>query len=265
MKTMPNHNTLMGLAGKRILVTRPAEQAIEFAASLKNSGAEPILFPTITIASAIDWLECDKALEHLDFWNALLFTSTNGVRFFVEHVQAEFPHLMTALQKCPTFAIGEKTAAKAEAYGLSALHFDETRNTKQLADELAQRVKGNILFPCGNRTGDTLKKQLEPTGVFVKPVVVYQTLASRPDNTDTVVSDFKNERIDAVTFFSPSSIKHFLDLVPHSFIKRCAVAAIGSTTANAARKCGLNPDVIAEKSDSKDLIITLENYYRAQR
>jgi uroporphyrinogen-III synthase len=258
---MPNHNTHSGLAGKRVLVTRPAEQAEEFITSLTNSGAEAVLFPTIRIIPAADRSDCDKALENFDNWNALVFTSANGVRFFVEHTQTEFPQLMANLQKRTVYAVGEKTAAKAAAYGLSAIHFDETQNAEQLADELSQRVKGNILFPCGSRTGDTMKKTLELAGVAVKPVVVYQTLAFRPNNTESVVSELKKERIDAVTFFSPSSIKHFLDLVPQPLLKRCAVAVIGSTTADAARTYGLHPDIIAQKSDSQDLIKTLENYY----
>lgn len=261
MKKMPNHNIHSGLAGKRVLVTRPAEQAEEFIISLTNSGAEAVLFPTIRIVPADDRSDCNKALENFENWNALVFTSVNGIRFFVEHIQTEFPHLMAPLQRRTVYAVGEKTAAKAAAFGLSAIHFEETRNAEQLADEIAQRVKGSVLFPCGNRTGDAMIKKLERSGIAVKPVVVYQTLAFRPSNTESVVSELKNERIDAVTFFSPSSIKHFLDLVPQPLLERCAVAVIGSTTADAARTYGLHPDIIAQKSDSRELIKTLENYY----
>ncbi|MBL7995588.1 uroporphyrinogen-III synthase [bacterium] len=262
MKTMPSHNPHVALTGKRILVTRPAEQANEFISLLQDADAEVVLFPTITISPANDWSSCDDALDNLDLWDALIFTSANGVRYFVERAREVFPHLIQKLQKCTTYAVGEKTMAVADSFGLPALCFNQAQNAELLAEELARRVKGKILFPCGNLTGDTVKKRLLKAGISLSQVVVYQTLPFKPDNTDHVIFDLKNKNIDVVVFFSPSSIKHFLDLIPQSYLDPCAIAAIGTTTAAAARSHGLLPDIVAETPDSRNLIKTMENYYR---
>ncbi|KAB2879264.1 uroporphyrinogen-III synthase [bacterium] len=262
MKTMPVHNNHAGLAGKRILVTRPADQSNEIISLLQHAGAEVVLFPTISINPAEDWTACDDALDNLDLWDALIFTSANGVRFFVEHVKEVFPHLIQKLQNCTAYAVGEKTMAVADSFGLPALCFNQAQNAEVLAEELARRVKGKILFPCGNLTGDTVKVRLSDVGVGVTQVVVYQTLPYKPDNTDQVIKELKNKHINAIAFFSPSGIKHFLDLIPQSYVEGCAIAAIGTTTAAAARSLGLFPDIVAETPDSKNLIKTMENYYR---
>lgn len=262
MKTMPNHKPHSGLTGKRILVTRPADQASEFVSNLQSAGAEVVIFPTITIYPADDWSACDEALDNLDLWDALIFTSANGVRYFVKRAQEIFPHLIQKLQKCTTYAVGERTMAVADSLGLPAVCFNKAQNAELLAEELARRVKGKILFPCGNLTGDMVQVRLSDEGVGVTQVVVYQTLPFKPENTDQVMMELKNKQIDAIAFFSPSSIKHFLDLIPQSYLDQCAIAAIGTTTAAAARSHGLFPDIIAETTDSKNLIKTMENYYR---
>ena len=75
MKTKP-------LTGKKILITRARDQSGEFATQLKNLGAEVIEFPTIEIVPPIRWKELDRAIDRLNSYDWVLFTSANGVNFF---------------------------------------------------------------------------------------------------------------------------------------------------------------------------------------
>ena len=68
------------LHGARILVTRPAGQAEEFAKKLATLGAEPILLPAIEIKPLENTFELDKALIHLDDFDWIVLTSVNGVQ-----------------------------------------------------------------------------------------------------------------------------------------------------------------------------------------
>ena len=76
------------LHGKRVLVTRPAEQAGEFIQDLRNLGAEPVLCPTIRIVPPEDIRPLQAAIERLSEYDWVIFTSVNGVRFFFEQLGA---------------------------------------------------------------------------------------------------------------------------------------------------------------------------------
>jgi hydroxymethylbilane synthase len=76
------------LSGLRIVVTRPRRQASAFASRLRELGALPILFPTIRIAPFEDTRELDSAIQRLQEFDWVVFTSVNGVAVFWQRVQA---------------------------------------------------------------------------------------------------------------------------------------------------------------------------------
>ena len=53
------------------------------ASKLRALGAGVIEFPTIEIREATDYGPLDRAIANLSSYDWLIFTSTNGVRFFV--------------------------------------------------------------------------------------------------------------------------------------------------------------------------------------
>ncbi len=75
------------LAGKKVLITRARNQSIEFASSLKTLGAEVIEFPTIDILPPLSWKGLDQAIQKINAYDWLIFTSVNGVRFFSERLK----------------------------------------------------------------------------------------------------------------------------------------------------------------------------------
>ncbi len=56
-------------------------------AKLEALGAEVIEFPTIEIRPAEDYRQLDAALADLRAYDWLIFTSANGVRFFMERLE----------------------------------------------------------------------------------------------------------------------------------------------------------------------------------
>ena len=75
------------LFGKRVVVTRAREQASGFLASLSELGAECIEFPTIEIIPPSSWKDLDKAIDSLESYQWLLFTSVNGVTHFFQRLE----------------------------------------------------------------------------------------------------------------------------------------------------------------------------------
>ena len=72
------------LFGQRIVVTRPRDEGIRSAASLENLGARVLLAPTVEVRPISDPAPLDAAIDRLATYEWLVFTSANGVRFFLQ-------------------------------------------------------------------------------------------------------------------------------------------------------------------------------------
>src|ERR1700692_2786256 len=70
------------LEGKRIVVTRAAEQARDLMARLQNMGATVLLFPAVSYSEPSDTAELDRAIRSLGEFDWILFTRADAVRFF---------------------------------------------------------------------------------------------------------------------------------------------------------------------------------------
>jgi uroporphyrinogen-III synthase len=71
------------LAGKRVVVTRAAEQSQDLVDALQNLGAEVLQMPTVSFAPPEDSRELDAAMQNKKDIDWILFTSQNAVRFLV--------------------------------------------------------------------------------------------------------------------------------------------------------------------------------------
>ncbi|MBX5495122.1 MAG: uroporphyrinogen-III C-methyltransferase, partial [Bryobacteraceae bacterium] len=76
------------LFGRRIVITRPRGQAEDLALQLHDLGAEAIEYPTIEICPPLSTGPLDAAIERLSSYDWLIFTSVNGVRFFLERLDS---------------------------------------------------------------------------------------------------------------------------------------------------------------------------------
>ncbi len=79
------------LAGRRIVVTRPADQATDLIDTLEQLGASVLPVPTIAISAIEDAPGLGDALAALAGYRWIVFTSTNAVQIFVaalEHARA---------------------------------------------------------------------------------------------------------------------------------------------------------------------------------
>ncbi|MCA9871777.1 MAG: uroporphyrinogen-III synthase, partial [Anaerolineae bacterium] len=83
-------NPVSGLAGKRIVVTRAAEQAGDLDELLRERGATPLPYPCIAIAVPEDAAPLDEALRGLAAggYDWLVLTSRNAVAILAERLDA---------------------------------------------------------------------------------------------------------------------------------------------------------------------------------
>ncbi|HML17288.1 MAG TPA: uroporphyrinogen-III C-methyltransferase, partial [Bryobacteraceae bacterium] len=104
------------LFGRRVVVTRDRRQAAELAEPLESLGAEALLLPVIEIRGAADAAPLDTAIANLASYDWLIFTSVNGVRYFLDRLDRSRSDLRSLRAKI--CAIGPATRAAVEALHL---------------------------------------------------------------------------------------------------------------------------------------------------
>ncbi len=241
------------LIGKRIVVTRAREQASALSEQLRSVGAEPIEYPVIAFAPPHSWEPLDKALSTIEFYDWVIFTSVNGVRFALERMR-EFEIDVARLAGRKIAAIGPATAAELERAGIQPSfvpsEFVAEAVIAQIGDVDGQRV----LLPRADIAREALADGLEAKGATVDNVVAYRTVLGEADVD--VVQMLRDQQIDAVTFTSSSTVKNFFARLEQSgvgedeardLLTNVTIAAIGPITAQTARDYRLNVAIEAEK------------------
>src|ERR1035441_6011541 len=104
------------LFGKQIVVTRAKGQADALSTRLRALGAGVIELPTIAIQPAPGYTPLDRAISNLHSYDWLIFTSSNGVRFFLERLDASSTDLRSL--RARICAIGPATRAAVQALHL---------------------------------------------------------------------------------------------------------------------------------------------------
>ena len=254
--------TILILSGKTILVTRSKDSSAELRSLLESRKASVICFPTIEIKNPESWDECDKTIWKLAEYSSVCFTSKNAVTKFVERIRSIRPQAVDTLGTRNIFAVGEKTKRTLESCGFSVLATPKHTSAKEFAAMFqAHKIKGaKILFPKSSIAREELPKQLRSMGAEVDEIVVYQTIIPEPNNLVQIRQMFLENKIDIATFFSPSSILNFIEMMGSEVLAHTAIAAIGPTTAETAQQLGLTVAILAQQATTEGLVEAIENY-----
>jgi uroporphyrinogen-III synthase len=254
------------LRGRRVLITRARQQAEEFARALEQAGATVAYLPTIEIVPPDSWVECDRAIRNLQDYHLLVFTSVNAVENFFSRAPTVDGWSLSTIRRNKIYAVGEKTKGALESHGCKVEDLPWKATAEELGHLLARMEmrRKRVLLPRGNLGTQLLPKLLRQYGATVDEVVVYQTRKPKPQDIRPIQKMLDNHEIDAATFFSPSSIRNFADLVEKDKLNGVVVAVIGEVTANAARRAGLTVEVVAAESSSESMVSSLADFFAMQ-
>jgi len=253
----------MALSGKTILITRSKDSSAELCSLLESREASVICFPTVEIKEPESWEACDNAIWKLAEYQSVCFTSKNAVTKFVERIRSIRPQAVDTLATRNIFAIGERTKRSLESSGFSVLATPKHASAEEMTKLLQMhQIKGaKILFPKSNIAREELPQQLRSLGAMVDEVIVYYTVIPEPENLERIRQLFLEKKIDVTTFFSPSSILNFTEMIGSEVLAHTIIAAIGPTTAETAQQLGLPTTILAQYATAESLVSSIENHF----
>jgi len=250
------------LAGKRILITRPAGEAKVLSTKLNALGATTIEIPTIEIADPINSIPLDQSIRNLTKYDWVIFTSAQGVRFFVNRM-AKLKISTEMFDGVKIGAIGSATATALERVGKKANFIPEEYLTERIASGLGD-VRGQfILLPRTNIASKKLPQLLRHRGAIVEEVIAYRTLIPPKLTADHLIRVLESG-VDLITFTSPSTVHNFVQILSEKkytekYLKNIKAACIGPVTGKAAKQLGINVCVIANTHTSEALVEAIVN------
>jgi uroporphyrinogen III methyltransferase/synthase len=227
------------LFGRRIMVTRPVDQAETLCMRLSELGAECLVQPAIQIRLPDDWAQVDAALAHLERYDWLVFSSSNGVRFLLDRLAAIGGDLRR-LGDVGLAAMGPGTSEELARYHLRADREPEQYRAEALAELLTPEARGKkFLLARASRGREILGEQLAAAGASVEQVVVY-TSEDVPEPTAEIAAELAAGRIDWVTVTS-SAIARSLARMFGAELRSARLASISPITSATLRQLGHEP------------------------
>jgi uroporphyrinogen III methyltransferase/synthase len=232
---------------QRIVVTRPAEEASRVVAALESLGAEVLLSPPVVIRPITNNAPLDAAIDLLGEYDWLVFTSANGVRFFIDRLEQRGGDLRS-LGHLKLAAIGPATAAALGRFHLRADLVPRSFRSEALAEALGSRVKGcKILLARADRGRTLLYEELRRLAA-VDQVAVYES-ADAQSLPPAVVERILDGTVDWITLTSSAIATGFHNLLPEPARRRVGseirLAALSPVTSEAAARLGWNVSVEA--------------------
>ena len=237
------------LFGKRIVVTRPRDQAYELIDALEKLGAGVLAMPTIQIVDPPSLDELDAAIDRLSNgdYTWVMFASVNAVERFFNRLHRSYDARILAQTKVA--AVGPATEERLRGVGIKADLMPEEFTAEATVEALGDAVGGRILLPRPQGAPLDVVEALRARGWEVDNVVTYQTLRARPDVKMLSAS------IDAVVFTSASSVEGFSDVTASAQLEPgYRVICIGPSTERCAKELGLQVDAVAHPHTSEGLV-----------
>jgi uroporphyrinogen-III synthase len=246
------------LAGRTILVTRPAERSDRLVTLLGQRGARSLVAPTIEIAPARS-AALTKALKDLAAasFDWIVLTSPATVAMLADRLGRP------GEVRARVATIGDGTA---DAFRNWSRREPDLRPATFTTAELARRFprgRGRLLLARADIAPEELEHALAAKGWSPTRVDAYRTRFPRalPEEARQALA---SGEVDAVTFTSASTVRGF---VRTADVVRGApkVVTIGPVTSKEARAHGLRVHAVASPHTTDGLVAALERVLRRGR
>lgn len=250
------------LAGRHVVVTRPAGQAAHLAEALINLGARPVLFPVLTIFDIDDPRPLQEAALKLDDVDWAAFVSPNAVEKALGAILALRPW-PSGLRAATVGKSSEQALAK---HGITDVVAPQERfDSEALLElpELQQMAGKRVMIFRGDGGRELLGDTLKQRGAAVEYVSCYRR--GRPALDPAPLLKLWSEgRLDAVTVTSSEGLRNLMDMVGklgQTWLKKTPLFVPHQRIAGVARAIGCREVILTGPGDD-GLLAGLLEYFR---
>ncbi len=243
------------LGGLSVLVTRPAEQAAEFAEQVAAARGRPVTFPVLEILGPADKHAVRRQLADLAQVDLLIFVSANAVRYAFPQMPDHIPLDLRIA------AVGRATARALETVGLDPTLVPESRFDSEglLALPALQDVAGwRILIVRGDGGRELLRQTLEARGAQVEYVEVYRRRIPQR-NPANLIRNW-DSLVDVVTVTSGQILDNLFTLLGEEgapLLQRTPLVVPGRRGAELAAARGCKRVIVARSAMDADMLAAL--------
>ena len=253
------------LRGKRILVTRARSQASSLVQRIESLGGEVVEFPTIEIRPPESYGPLDQAINQIESYDWLIFTSVNGVEQFLNRFE-KLGKNIADLAGIEVGAIGPETAKRLTAAQIQPSLVPKQYQAEGILEALIpETVLGKrILIPRAAKARDILPQTLHQWGARVDVVEAYQTVLPQVE-VSALCRLLRDGTIDMITFTSSSTATNFAVMLRDQdlprLLSRAVIACIGPITRKTVEDLGMRPEIVSEEFTIPGLVSAMVDYF----
>jgi uroporphyrinogen-III synthase len=236
------------LAGKGVVVTRPAHQAEPLARAIAAAGGRAILFPAIEIRDVEDLTPFMRVVDELEEFDLAVFISPNAAERAIGMILAR----RTLPAGLRIAAIGGGGLRALAARGVTGVIAPEARYDSETLLELpevatARRVA--IFRGAGGR--EHLGEALRARGATVAYAECYRRCRPEAD-PKPLLDAWSRKQVDAVAVTSSEGLRNVFEMVTsagHAYLQGTPLFAPHPRIAQAARELGVRTVVVTGPGD----------------
>ena len=253
------------LAGRSIVITRPAAQCEDLVRLVRSRGGNPIVLPAIEVLDPSDPGRLNAIVDRLDDFDVAIFVSPNAATRGLSAIRAtrDLPPAIRVV------AIGQGTARELRRQGIAAvLAPDRSADSEALLDlpEL-HAVKGlRIVIFRGEGGRALLGETLAARGASVEYAACYRRAKPRFDG-ELLMREWARGAIDAFIATSSEGLRNLYELLGEAGRSRLSAAALfvpHARIAATARALGLTAVVVTPPGDEA-IVTAMSQHFDAAR
>ncbi|MEM6996042.1 MAG: uroporphyrinogen-III C-methyltransferase, partial [Myxococcota bacterium] len=244
------------LFGRRVAVTRSAEQGLPLRRALQRQGADAVPIPCLAITPPEDAGPLHTMLRRIatDF-DGVILSSPNGVRATMEAIVAAGLDVRILAGKTVA-VVGAATARVCREHGLQPDVVPAAARAEGLLEALSDTVSQRWLMLRADEGRAVVPDAIVAAGGRCEIAVAYR--ATRPPVPALLLQSMLpvedgGEGIDAVCFASGKTARHFMETTTEAFgaelartiVDRTKIASLGPVTTAALERMGIAVDATA--------------------
>jgi uroporphyrinogen-III synthase len=225
------------LAGKNIVITRPAAQSEQLATLVRERGGNPILFPALEILPLDDLRPLSEILSRVRQFDVAIFVSSNAVNHSLPHLRGGWP------EEVQIAAMGAGTKRSLHAFGIDQIivpkggaDSEHLLEAPELQDMTAKRV---VIFR-GQGGRELLREILVERGARVEYAECYRRATPNTDPA-TLIELWAKDQLHSITVTSNEALRNLFAIFPPAMqrqLRETALFVPHPRIAAAARELG---------------------------